>query len=62
METKLFDFVELKGETAKENGAEVLVVIQKSNLENKVVTFSADNTNTKFGGLNRLGRVSEYQS
>ena len=29
METKLFDFVELKGETAEEIAAEVLVVIQK---------------------------------
>jgi hypothetical protein len=47
VETKLFDCVELKGETAEEIAAEVLVVIQKCNLENKVVAFSPDNTNTK---------------
>lgn len=60
VETKLLDFVELKGETAEEIAAEVLGVIQKFNLENKVVAFSADNTNTNFGGLNRLGRVNVH--
>ena len=60
METKLIDCVELNGETAEEIAAEVLVVIQKCNLENKVVAFSADNTNTNFGGLNRLGRVNVH--
>ncbi|CDQ72078.1 unnamed protein product [Oncorhynchus mykiss] len=49
VETKLLDFVELKGETAEEIAAEVLVVIQKCNLENKVLAFSSDNTNTNFG-------------
>ena len=34
VETKLLDFVELNGETAEEIAAEVLVVIQKCNLEN----------------------------
>lgn len=58
METKLLDFVQLNGETAEEIAAEVLVVIEKLNLENKVVAFSADNTNTNLGGLNRLGRVN----
>lgn len=60
VETKLLDFVELKGETAEQLAAEVLLVIQKFNLENKVVALSADNTNTNFGGLNRLGRVNVY--
>uniref|UniRef100_A0A674CR22 DUF4371 domain-containing protein n=1 Tax=Salmo trutta TaxID=8032 RepID=A0A674CR22_SALTR len=60
VETKLLDSVELKGETAEEIAAEVLVVIQNVYLENKVVAFSADNTNTNFGGLNRLGRVNVH--
>ncbi|XP_052363746.1 uncharacterized protein LOC127923720 [Oncorhynchus keta] len=60
VETKQLDFVELKVETAEEIAAEVLVVIQKCNLENKVVAFSADNTNANFGGLNRLGRVNVH--
>jgi hypothetical protein len=34
VETKLPDFVELNGKTAEEIAAEVLVVIQKCNLEN----------------------------
>uniref|UniRef100_A0AAZ3RET9 Uncharacterized protein n=1 Tax=Oncorhynchus tshawytscha TaxID=74940 RepID=A0AAZ3RET9_ONCTS len=60
VETKLLDFVELKGETAEEIAAEVLAVIQKCNLENKVVALSANNMNTNFGGLNRLGRVNVH--
>ena len=44
----------------KEIAAEVLVVIQKCKLQNKVVAFSANNTNTNFGGLNRLGRVNVH--
>jgi hypothetical protein len=55
VETKLHDFVELKAETAEEIAAEVLVVNQKCKLQNKVVAFPANNTNTNFGGLNRLG-------
>jgi hypothetical protein len=34
VEAKLLDFVELNGETAEKIAAEVLVVIQKCNLEN----------------------------
>lgn len=62
VETKLLDFIELKGVTAEEIVSEGLVVIQKFHLENKVVAFSADNTNTNFGGLIRLGRVNAYKN
>jgi hypothetical protein len=57
VETKLLDFVELKGETAEDISAGAMVVITKFYLENKVVAFSADNTNTNFVGLNRLGSL-----
>lgn len=60
IETKLLDFVELKGEKAEELAAEIMVVVQKFSLQNKVVAFSADNTNTNFGGLNRAGRVNVH--
>ncbi|XP_053277202.1 uncharacterized protein LOC128438617 isoform X2 [Pleuronectes platessa] len=60
IETKLLDFVELKGEKAEELAAEIMVVIEKFSLENKVVAFSADNTNTNFGGLNRVGRINVH--
>ena len=60
IETKLLDFVELKGEKAVELAAEIMVVIEIFSLENKVVAFSADNTNTNFGGLNRVGRVNVH--
>ena len=49
IETKLLDFVELKGEKADELAAEIMMVIEKFSLENKVVAFSADNTNSNFG-------------
>lgn len=38
VETKLLDFIELKGERAEEIADEVLVVIQKCHLEKKVQT------------------------
>ncbi|KAL7406482.1 hypothetical protein ABVT39_020149 [Epinephelus coioides] len=60
IETKLLDFVELKGEKAEELAAEIMVVTEKFSLENKVVAFSADNANTNFGGLNRVGRVNVH--
>lgn len=33
VETKLLDFVELRGETAEEDAAQILVVIEKYNLK-----------------------------
>lgn len=57
---KLLDFVELKGETAEKIAAEVLVVIQNVYLENKVVLFSANLTNTNFERQNRLRRVNVH--
>ncbi|CAJ1066337.1 uncharacterized protein LOC128438617 isoform X2 [Xyrichtys novacula] len=56
----MLDFVELKGETAKQLAAEILAVIEYFTLQDKVVAFSADNTNTNFGGLNRKGRVNVH--
>lgn len=60
VETKLLDFVELKGETAELISEEVIKIIQKFHLENKVVAISADNTNTNFGGLRRQGRENVH--
>lgn len=54
VETKRLDFVKLKGEI-EEILAKILVVVQIYNLENKVVAFSANDQNTKFEGLNKLG-------
>ncbi|KAK0132613.1 hypothetical protein N1851_032481 [Merluccius polli] len=55
-----FTCARTKGEKAEELAAEIMVVIEKFSLENKVVAFSADNTNTNFGGLNRVGRVNVH--
>ncbi|KAJ8415662.1 hypothetical protein AAFF_G00402190 [Aldrovandia affinis] len=59
-EIKPLDFVELRGETAKQIASEILSVMHKFNLENKVVAFSADNTNTNFGGLNQIERQNVH--
>lgn len=60
VETKLLDFVEMKGETSAEISEAILIAVRKHNLKDKVVAFSADNTNTNFGGLNRAGRVNVH--
>ncbi|CAJ1074328.1 uncharacterized protein LOC128438617 isoform X2 [Xyrichtys novacula] len=54
----MLDFVELNGETAKQPAAEILAVTENFTLQDKVVAFSADNTNANSGGLNRKGGVN----
>lgn len=60
VQTKLVDFVELKGETSEHIAAEIINVMNKYGIENKVVALSADNTNTNFGGLHRHGRENVH--
>ncbi|KAG0727846.1 hypothetical protein GWK47_033760 [Chionoecetes opilio] len=50
----------MKGETSAEISEEILITVRRHSLEDKVVAFSADNTNTNFGGLNRAGRVNVH--
>ena len=58
--TELIDFVDVKGETAEIISSEVLKVIEKFGVSDKIVAMSADNTNSNFGGLNRAGRVNVH--
>ena len=58
--TKLIDFVDVKGETAEIISSEVLKVIEKFGVSDKIVAMSADNTNSNFGGLNLAGRVNVH--
>ena len=58
--TTLIDFVDVKGETAEIISSEVLKVIEKFGVSDKIVGMSADNTNSNFGGLNRAGRVNVH--
>ena len=58
--TKLMDFIDVKGETAEIISSEVLKVIEKFGVSDKIVAMSADNTNSNFGGLNRAGRVNVH--
>lgn len=57
IETKLLDFVEMKGETSAEISEKIL---QRHSLEDKAVAFSADNTETNFRELNRAGSVNVH--
>ena len=58
--TKLIDFIDVKGETAEIISSEVLKVIEKFGVSDKIVAMSADNTNSNFGGSNRAGRVNVH--
>ena len=58
--TKLIDFIDVRGETAEIISSEVLMVIEKFGVSDKIVAMSADNTNSNFGGLNRARRVNVH--
>ena len=58
--TKLIDIIDVKGETAKIISSEVLKVIEKFGVSDKIVAMSANNTNSNFGSLNRAGRVNVH--
>jgi hypothetical protein len=57
IKTKLPDFVEVTGETAKILSQSALQAMRKLGLENKAIAISEDNTNTNFRGLKRKGTM-----
>lgn len=50
---KLLEFLNVPGETSLIICTEILKMIEKYKLENKIVAMSADNANCNFGGLKR---------
>ena len=52
--------MDVKGKTAEIISSEVLKVIEKFGVSDKIVAMSVDNTNSNFGGLNRAGRVNVH--
>lgn len=53
IESKLIELDELPNETSDTVSSYIIKVVKMFHLENKVIAFSGDNTNTNFGGVNR---------
>lgn len=56
----VLDFASLKNETSETITNNVLENIKTRGIEKGCIAFSADNTNTNFGGLNQGGRNNVY--
>jgi hypothetical protein len=53
---KILEFSNLPGETADIIHNQIIKVLNNFNLKEKIISFSADNTNTNFGGMQRKGK------
>jgi len=51
VKNKILEFSNLPGETAELIHNHITKVINNFDLKNKIISFSADNTNTNFGGI-----------
>lgn len=60
VQVKLLNLSTIKGETSEIISTHMMKIIKCSNLKNKVVGISADNTNTNFGGLKRRGKENIF--
>jgi hypothetical protein len=54
---KIIDFISLPGEISDLQYAMLKEVSDKFALQNKIVAFCADNTNTSFGGCKKLTKM-----
>lgn len=57
---KILDFAELPGETSQMIFDNLMRIIKTYKLHVKVSSYCADNANTNFGGVRRLGRENVY--
>ena len=57
---KILDFTDLPGETSDIIVDNLKRVIETHNLAHKVLAYCADNANTNFGGVRRLGHENVY--
>lgn len=60
IKTKVIEFSNLPGETSDLISAHILKVLNRYHLTEKIIAFSADNTNTNFGGAARRGTNNVY--
>ncbi|KAL4100734.1 hypothetical protein QTP88_020768 [Uroleucon formosanum] len=57
---KILEFSNLPGETADLIHNQIIKVLKNFNLTEKIISYSADNTNTNFGGLQRKGKNNVF--
>ncbi|KAL4126106.1 hypothetical protein QTP88_010335 [Uroleucon formosanum] len=57
---KILEFSNLPGETADLIHNQIIKVLNSFNLTEKIISYSADNTNTNFGGLQRKGKNNVF--
>jgi hypothetical protein len=60
IQVKMLDMVAIPGETSEIITNTVTEAIDKFTLKDKVIGFSADNTNANFGGARRKGQVNVF--
>lgn len=60
IKVKILDLQEVSNEKAVTIAAVIENVLKKHNLQDKLVAFSGDNTNTNFGGINRRGKENIF--
>jgi len=57
---KILEFSNLPGESAELIHNHIVQVLNNFNLEDKILIYSADNTNTNFGGMHRKGKNNVF--
>lgn len=60
VKNKVLEFSNLPGETAELIHSHIMKVVNNFDLKNKMISFSADNTNTNFGGIQRKGKNNVF--
>jgi hypothetical protein len=61
IQVKLLNFDEVSGETAQILTQYLLQCVKKYKLEEKLVCYTADNTNSNFGGVKRKGNENVFR-
>lgn len=61
IKVKVLEFCNVCNETAETLSGYISTILNKYKLSDKVIAFSADNTNTNFGGIGRKGKNNVYQ-
>ena len=56
IKTEIAELSAIEGETSERLCEHVLAVVNKYNLQDKIIAILADNTNTNFGGVARAGK------
>lgn len=60
VKNKILEFSNLPGETADIIYNQIIKVLKNFNLKEKIISYSADNTNTNSGGLQRKGKNNVF--